>query len=89
MSQHNPWLRRSLKMIQISKHVFALSIKLLSPDDGDSLEYHKVQRSFNLNSKKSAIENILQCPRDMIYLIKAAMVSESTPLPSFCAPKVA
>ena len=38
----------SLKMLQVSKHVFALSIKLLSSGSVDSFEYHKVQRSFNL-----------------------------------------
>ena len=39
-------------MVQVSKHVFALSIKLLSPDDGDSIEYQKVQRSVNLQLAK-------------------------------------
>ena len=46
MSQRNYLLIVSLKIVQVSKHVFA---KLLSPGDGDSIEYHEVQRSFNLH----------------------------------------
>ena len=76
-------------MLQILKHVFTLSIKLLPPDDGDSLEYHKVQRSLNLKtSKMSAMAAMSQSPSDHDFSYQSSyekMTPESTP--SFSAPQ--
>ena len=61
-------------MSQVSKHVFALSIKLMSPGDGDSLEYHEVQRSFNLKLARCQQWQLCHSlPQIMIFLTKAAM----------------
>ena len=63
----------SLKMLQVSKHIFALSIKLLSPGDGDSLEYHKVQRSFNLKLARCQQWRCHSLPQVMIFLTEPVM----------------
>ena len=72
-------------MSQVSKHVFALSIKLMSPGDGDSLEYHEVQRSFNLKLARCQQWQLSQSPSDHDFSYQSSyekMVPESTPLHS-------
>ena len=75
-------------MLQSLKHVFALSIKLLSPDESDSLEYHKVQRSLNLKLARCQQWQLCQSPSDHGFSYQSSyekMAPESTP--SFSAPQ--
>ena len=56
--------------VTVSKHVFALSIKLLSPDDGGSLEYCTgnyitVSSGYDLPYQSYGIwKYTIQCPKD-------------------------